>query len=62
MIVPAVFWLCLGLLVYVYFGYPLLCRLLAAVLQRGIREIPPTDAALPRVSIVHVTYPCFFAM
>jgi len=56
MIVQTVFWLCLGLLVYVYFGYPLLCRMLAAVLQKSIQEIPLTDDALPHVSIVIAAY------
>jgi cellulose synthase/poly-beta-1,6-N-acetylglucosamine synthase-like glycosyltransferase len=56
MMAQQLFWLCLGLLVYVYVGYPLLCRLLAAVLRRSIDETPPADDALPSVSVVIAAY------
>lgn len=38
------FWLCLGLILYVYAGYPLLVFLLAPVIGRGVRkgDIEPT--------------------
>lgn len=47
-----VFWVCLGLLVYAYAGYPLLARLLAAVLDRR----PRCAAHLPSVTILISAY------
>lgn len=41
---PIVFWICLGLLAYVYVGYPLICRVLAGVLRRRPAVAPVTPA------------------
>ncbi|MFH1843458.1 MAG: glycosyltransferase family 2 protein [bacterium] len=46
------FWICLGLLVYVYLGYPVLCRLLAGLLRRQ----PRTEFHQPRVTICIAAY------
>lgn len=37
---PLVFWISLGLILYVYLGYPLLVGLLAALLDRRVRRAP----------------------
>jgi len=39
-----IFWVCCGLLAYVYAGYPLLCRLLAALLDRKVAAAPITPS------------------
>ncbi|MFH1144925.1 MAG: glycosyltransferase [Candidatus Eisenbacteria bacterium] len=44
--------ICIGLLVYVYAGYPLLCALLAVVLRRRVRAA----SHVPRVSILISAY------
>lgn len=46
------FWICCGLLVYIYAGYPLLCRLLSAWLRRR----PRTAAGEPTVTILIAAY------
>ncbi len=52
MLAALIFWICVGLLVYIYLGYPLLCWLLGNLLRRGVRQRISSDDALPRVSIV----------
>lgn len=50
----AVFWICLGLLVYVYAGYPALTWLVGKVLRRSIAR--PDAPYLPTVTVVTVAY------
>ncbi len=53
----AIFWFCVFLLVYVYFGYPLTCALLARVLRRWPRTDGwVTDAELPQITVLIAAY------
>lgn len=49
---PVAFWISLGLVLYVYLGYPILVALLAAIRDRHVRRAP----CEPRVSILISAY------
>jgi cellulose synthase/poly-beta-1,6-N-acetylglucosamine synthase-like glycosyltransferase len=48
----SLFWACLAILFYVYFGYPIFCRLLAPIVRRWPRSAPWE----PKVSILIPAY------
>ena len=50
----ALFWIGLGLLVYIYAGYPALAWLAAKILRRTVA--PPSDAYVPTVTVVTIAY------
>jgi cellulose synthase/poly-beta-1,6-N-acetylglucosamine synthase-like glycosyltransferase len=51
----SVFWVSLGLLIYVYAGYPLVARVLGAVLNRRVAAAEPGDH-LPTVTVMIAAY------
>ncbi|MCR8915808.1 glycosyltransferase family 2 protein [Marinobacter panjinensis] len=51
--IPLIFWLSFGLLVYIYFGYPLMTRVVAGLVNRPVRK---DEMYQPRVSILIAAY------
>jgi cellulose synthase/poly-beta-1,6-N-acetylglucosamine synthase-like glycosyltransferase len=56
-IIAIVFWICAGLVVYAYAGYPLLILALSRVFgRRGSAPSVVSDDGLPRVSLLIAAY------